>query len=237
MLDKNIRAGTVGNVQVVNAGLGRTDGDLELMFDPNNRSGAFVTSQHIAGYTVEKIKIFQGDSFIARANLAQRVGFIKIDVEGFELDVIEGLAQTISTHKPLVTLELNHWCLNAFRRMSVPDFIEALRTVFPVLYAVDGEDAKNLHDQNETYEVMHRHIVSFKYPAIVGAFSDDQLPDFMARYVLKSPRYLRMEWQNAELTRQMQQLRLQADAAERRCQSAGAGSSRRHDRARRDKGL
>ncbi|MGJ7508670.1 FkbM family methyltransferase [Variovorax sp. GT1P44] len=220
LLEKNIRAGTSGNVQVVNAGLGRTNEDLELVFHPSNRSGGFVTTQHLPGHTVEKIKILQGDTFIAGAGLAQPVGFIKIDVEGFELDVVAGLAQTIATHKPVVTLELNHWCLNAFRRMSVPDFIDALRAVFPVLYAVDADEAKNLHDPSETYHAMHEHIVRFKFPAIVGAFSEDQIPDFMARYVLKSPRYLRMEQQNAEMARQMAQLRSEADSAEQRRQTA-----------------
>lgn len=130
LLRKNIAAGTSGNVEVVNAGLGRADANHEIVFHPSNRSGGFVTDQHLPGHTVEPIKILQGDSYILAAQLEQPVGFIKIDVEGFELDVIAGLAETIATHKPVVTLELNHWCLNAFRRMSVPDFLDALRAAF-----------------------------------------------------------------------------------------------------------
>ncbi|CAN7332168.1 FkbM family methyltransferase [Variovorax sp. LjRoot84] len=187
LLRKNIAAGTSGNVEVVNAGLGRADANHEIVFHPSNRSGGFVTDQHLPGHTVEPIKILQGDSYILAAQLEQPVGFIKIDVEGFELDVIAGLAETIATHKPVVTLELNHWCLNAFRRMSVPDFLDALRARFPVLYAVGKTGAKNLHDPGDAYGVMHEHIVHFDYPAIVGAFDESQIADFLDRYVRNPP--------------------------------------------------
>jgi FkbM family methyltransferase len=241
LLQKNTSA--EGNVQAVNAGLGRAAADMEIVFHPSNRSGGFVTDQHLPGHTVEPIKILQGDRYIEGANLGQPVGFIKIDVEGYELDVIAGLAQTIATHKPVVTLELNHWCLNAFRRMSVPDFIDALRAVFPVLYAVDVDEAKNLHDPSETYHAMHEHIVRFKFPAIVGAFDVAQIPDFMTRYVSKTPRYLRMERQHAEMarevaeiraemTRQETTLRADMDRQASEMHAAAMESERRHQKER-----
>jgi len=167
------------NVTPHNYGLGAKNGSFELTFAPNNRSGGYVSDQLKAsdGHTVERIVVKKLDDMVRPLNLGA-VDFIKIDVEGFEGSVIKGAAKTIRKFKPVVALELNHWCLNAFQRTSVPDFLDALRSVFPILYAVDGHTYQNLHDSDESYTVMHRHIVMMRYPTIVGAFHRNQMEAF-----------------------------------------------------------
>jgi FkbM family methyltransferase len=185
-LDRNIRAAGCRNVTPVNLGLGKEGGSFELTFAKSNRSGGFVSNLTSAstGHQIEKIEIASGDAYIDQQDVS-RVDFIKIDVEGFEKNVIEGLAETISRDKPIVTLELNHWCLNAFQRTSVPDFFDFLRGVFPYLYAVDVDDARNLHNNDDAYHVMYYHIVGgFKYANIVGAFDREQLAGFAQTYNL-----------------------------------------------------
>ena len=227
LLQKNIGAAGAVNVHLINAGLGRREELLQLVFHPSNRSGGFVTTEVLEGHTVEAIKILQGDSYVQGAKLEQPIGFIKIDVEGFELDVIEGLAQTIATHKPVVTLELNHWCLNAFRRMSVPDFLDALRAVFPILYAVGKNDAKNLHNPIQSYHVMHEHIVHFDYPSIVGAFDEGQLSKFLDHYIRRGPVLQRPGRERQQRTAEVADLRAQFDAqqAQHECEQRTASES------------
>jgi FkbM family methyltransferase len=197
-LVENVQRAKLNNVEPINLGLGKEAGTFELTFAPNNRSGGFVSNLTSAseGHQVERITIARGDDFIREHQIA-KVDFIKIDVEGFEQSVIEGLAATIARDQPIVALELNHWCLNAFQRTSVPDFFDFLRGVFPYLYAVDmrytsnlrdrlhrellpsfydKKDARNLHDQDAAYHVMYRHILhGSSYPTLVGAFNPTQL--------------------------------------------------------------
>ena len=197
-LVENVQRAKLNNVEPINLGLGKEAGTFELTFAPNNRSGGFVSNLTSAseGHQVEHITIARGDDFIREHQIA-KVDFIKIDVEGFEQSVIEGLAATIARDQPIVALELNHWCLNAFQRTSVPDFFDFLRGVFPYLYAVDmrytnnlrdrlhrellpsfydKKDARNLHDQDAAYHVMYRHILhGSSYPTLVGAFNPTQL--------------------------------------------------------------
>lgn len=197
-LVENVQRAKLNNVEPINLGLGKEAGTFELTFAPNNRSGGFVSNLTSAseGHQVEHITIARGDDFIREHQIA-KVDFIKIDVEGFEQSVIEGLTQTIARDQPIVALELNHWCLNAFQRTSVPDFFDFLRSVFPYLYAVDmrytsnlrdrlhrellpsfynKKDAKNLHDPDAAYHVMYRHILhGSSYPTLVGAFNPTQL--------------------------------------------------------------
>jgi len=183
-LQKNVDRAKSSNVTLINMGLGKVNGQYELTFSPGNRSGGFVSNQlqTSAGHQVEQITILKGDDFISNEKLS-RVDFVKIDVEGFEWDVIEGLRDTLDTFKPVVALELNHWCLNAFQRITVPDFFDFLRNIFPYLYAVDKTDIRNLHNAGDSYHVMYHHIVNnFQYPNLVGAFRKEQLARFSEAY-------------------------------------------------------
>lgn len=166
--------------------VGREAADLNIVFSPSHRSGGFVSSEPLAGHVMEPIKILQGDSYLQTALNGEHVDFIKIDVEGYELEVLAGLQKTVATHRPVVTMELNHWCLNAFQRMSVPEFIDRLCEIFPVLYAVHDGHAADLHDPGERYHVTYRHILHFQYTALVAAFDRQQLPSFLQRYVVQA---------------------------------------------------
>jgi hypothetical protein len=143
------------------------------------------------------------ETLLVRSTVLSRL-LPPIDVEGFEQSVIEGLTSTILRDEPIVALELNHWCLNAFQRTSVPDFFDYLRSVFPYLYAVDmryagslrdriqrellpfrydKKDARNLHDQDAAYHVMYRHILhGSSYPTLVGAFKSTQLNALSSKF-------------------------------------------------------
>lgn len=185
-LQKNTRAAGLQNIVCVNSGLGKASGSFELTFSTDNRSGGFVSDKTSAsaGHQVESINIRQGDQFV-REHISESIGFIKIDVEGFEQNVIEGLAETLRRDQPVVVLELNHWCLNVLQRSSVPDFLDFLRSVFPYLYAIDADDVRDLHNPDSNYHVMYHHIVcGFKYPNLVGAFHPQQLETFRQRYTV-----------------------------------------------------
>lgn len=188
-LSTNLKSNGKGNVEAYNLGLGERDEKFQLSFAPENRSGGFISNKTSAtqGHVTEDVEIVSGDRFFSEQNIGP-VDFIKIDVEGFELDVIAGLKEQIGQHHPVVCLELNHWCLNAFQRISVPDFFDALLDVFPVLLAVDGQTFKDLHNEDDRYNVMYHHIIHFRYPNLVAAFEPAQLETFHQRFT------------NAELT-------------------------------------
>jgi len=182
-LERNISRSGLTNIFLQNIGLGSEQGESTLTFAPSNRSGGFVSNQTqaSAGHTVEKIVIRQLDTIVNSLNL-KKINFIKIDVEGFEGHVLCGATQTLSSYKPVVVLELNHWCLNAFQRTSIPDFFDFLRSIFPILLSVDGSNYMNLHDESDCYTVMYHHILHMRFPNIVGAFSEDRLHLFRKFY-------------------------------------------------------
>ena len=110
------------------------------------------------------------------------IDFIKIDVEGFEGHVLRGARQVLSSNRPVVVLELNHWCLNAFQRTSIPDFFDLLRSIFPILLAVDGSNYMDLHDESDSYVVMYHHILQMRFPNILAGFDETQFDQFRSLY-------------------------------------------------------
>jgi FkbM family methyltransferase len=182
-LENNIVNSTYTNIFARNVGLGAETGELPLTVAPWNRSGGFVSNQTQAsvGHIIERIQICKLDDVVKSMNLA-KIDFIKIDVEGFEGHVLRGATETLRTHKPVVVLELNHWCLNAFQRTSVPDFLDLLRLLFPILLAIDGSSYLNLYDESESYSVMYHHIIHNRFMNVVGAFDESRLGEFRASY-------------------------------------------------------
>ncbi|MEJ2613014.1 MAG: FkbM family methyltransferase [Candidatus Thiodiazotropha sp.] len=154
-----------------------------LTFAPSNRSGGFVSNQTqaSAGHTVEKTVIRQLDEVVNSLGL-QAISFIKIDVKGFEGHVLRGAKNTLLTNSPVVVLELNHWCLNAFQRTSIPEFFDLLRSIFPMLLAVDGSNYMDVHDDNDSYIIMYHHILHMRFPNIVAGFNETQLNQFRSLY-------------------------------------------------------
>jgi len=182
-LEKNILNSGKNNIISQNFGLGAESTRTTLTFSPSNRSGGFVSNQIQVDrdHVTETITIKTLDEVIRLLDI-QHIDFIKIDVEGFEKNVICGAMETILINKPVIVLELNHWCLNAFQRTSVPDFLDFLRSVFPILLAVDSSNYMDLHNEDDSYSIMYQHIINFRFPSIVAGFHQSQFEQFFDAY-------------------------------------------------------
>ena len=68
---------------------------------------------------------------------------------------------------------MNHFCLDVLQRITLPDFLDFLRDLFPYLYAVDTDNATivDLHIPDLAYMVMHEHVVRHRFPNLVGGFN------------------------------------------------------------------
>ncbi|WP_426174020.1 hypothetical protein [Massilia sp. TWR1-2-2] len=100
---------------------------------------------------------------------------IRIEVENSALDGVDCL-RAIARCKPVLLLEVNHWRLDDCQRTTLPDFLAALRTMFPLLFAVDGARFHDLHDADGACLAMYGHIAAtLRYPLLVGAFEHTRL--------------------------------------------------------------
>jgi FkbM family methyltransferase len=182
-LQRNVAASGLSNIAVENYGLGNVAQVSQLTYAPNNRAGAFVSSDAKAsrGHTSEAIRIKRLDDVVDAFELPH-INFVKIDTEGFEKNVLEGARTTIARYLPLVVLELNHWCLNAFQRVTIPDFFDFLRAMFPIVLAVDNRRHLDIGDSDQRYQAMYQHINHKRFPNILAAFDRGRLKRFLEQY-------------------------------------------------------
>jgi FkbM family methyltransferase len=172
LLEGNLKRSNAANVEAINLGLGDRAQKQSITFARDNRSGGFVSEKIKLGgdHVTEEIQIETIDSLFPK--LSAQPNFLKIDVEGYEKSVLDGGLNFIRMHKPIVVLEMNVFCLDVLQRITLPEFLDHLRTVFPHLYAVDANNAEivDLHDAEKAYGVMYEHVVNRRFPNLVGGF-------------------------------------------------------------------
>lgn len=115
------------NVEVVECACGEVPGDAQLMVprDDSGRAGFFPDFSGRPGHegiTVVKRSL---DDIAGDWPSGSKV-VIKIDVEGSEMDVLDGAADVIRSHRPALMVEHNPWSAEAAGRERVA-LIERLR--------------------------------------------------------------------------------------------------------------
>ncbi len=86
-----------------NIALGSANEVIDIHLNPEQQNpGAFtLLGEGVKNY---KIKCEKGDDFLEKASI-DHVHFIKIDVEGYEFEVLKGLETTIERSRPIINFE------------------------------------------------------------------------------------------------------------------------------------
>lgn len=95
------------NVTVVPTALGSQNTEMELFVPPNDDPGSATLIQDWRKETAvekHKVSVIRLDDYVVDQDI-DRVDLIKLDVEGFELDVLSGAEHILRHHRPRVMVE------------------------------------------------------------------------------------------------------------------------------------
>jgi FkbM family methyltransferase len=110
VLKANVLHNAFNNVDAWNVGIGNRDARLPFWQNISGNLGAssFTKPADAQGAFEQKkeLLIKHGDTVFANECKDQTIGLIKIDVEGLEAEVLQGIQQTITTHKPFILFEV-----------------------------------------------------------------------------------------------------------------------------------
>lgn len=128
---ENLQLNRIGNVTVRDVGLGSSPGKAELVYMPLMPGGASIDGLTVrqlrnSGTPIqeEKIEIATLDQDIADHNLPPP-DFIKIDIEGLEIEALRGARETLRSHQPALFLEM-HGETMAEKRRKVTEIVRFL---------------------------------------------------------------------------------------------------------------
>ncbi len=104
-LDANIAANDASHVRVHPFGLSDKNEFLHFAAATNKNAGSSRFVKNGAN-SMQKLEVKRGDDILKTLGIA-KIDFIKIDVEGFEVPALNGLAETIAAHQPAVAFEFH----------------------------------------------------------------------------------------------------------------------------------
>jgi len=107
LLEEKVATNRISNVEVVPFGLSNQAQTLEY-FEPaehNSGTGSFQPEYYSKNQrTGIQLELITGDGFVNQKSI-EKIDFIKIDVEGFEHFVLEGMKTSLQKFRPIVMME------------------------------------------------------------------------------------------------------------------------------------
>jgi FkbM family methyltransferase len=169
-----IEANRVPNCHAQQIALGATSGEADFFSNPTSESASHLALDGVSlGGPNTRVKVKTVDDVVSELNLSQ-LDLIKIDVEGFELDVLEGAHSTIARLRPDILLEFNVFTLIAFGNKNPRSVLEQLRSTFPYVYRFEAGALSEIADQSSMLGFIHDNLT--KHAGV-----DDLLCSFQPR--------------------------------------------------------
>ena len=131
-LSENLATNGIENVKVVPCAVSDTIGYLSFHESQFGAGSHVVSRDHLTPQSMTtQVPMVTLDSFAQ--DLGDTISFIKIDAEGHEPNILAGGRICIGTDCPLLYVEFNSWCLNAFGGHSPAAFARSLWHNFEIL--------------------------------------------------------------------------------------------------------
>jgi FkbM family methyltransferase len=131
ILEEKVKFNGISNVEIIPYGLSNQNQKLEYFEPPTTNSGVgsfqpdHYSKNSRSGLVLE---LLNGDELLRQMNVT-KIDLVKIDVEGFEHYVLEGLKQSLVDSRPIIVIEFNR------ETQSYCNKVESFFSLFPDSYS------------------------------------------------------------------------------------------------------
>jgi len=129
-LQQNITGNKITNVSVIEAAIGATAGRVRLNMPTVGANSTVIRRPQNGSSQGSEVPMITLDAW--SAGLDRKIDFIKLDVEGYEANVLAGAADLIARWRPPIFMEFNSVTIAGEARRSPVCFAETLWRVFDV---------------------------------------------------------------------------------------------------------
>lgn len=146
LLKENITLNNYNNVQIEQVAVSNFNGKATLHIS-KNKTGMHRLHQSVYCENSTEVDVLKIDDYLMKKNI-KKIDFIKIDVEGAELDVLQGMINTIIQNK--VKLLLEFIPENLVEHMAIPmELLKFLTDHNFEIYAIENGEFYKLNDLNK----------------------------------------------------------------------------------------
>jgi FkbM family methyltransferase len=116
-LEQRVADNQIENIRVHAVGLGAEDARLPYHSPTGSNRG---TGSFVSGYSANndtgslRLPVRQGDKYLSSLDLS-RIDLVKLDVEGFEKDVLVGMRHTLRRFRPAILMEFSTTTADSFQ--------------------------------------------------------------------------------------------------------------------------
>ncbi len=154
-----IEANNLANCYPRQTALGASSGEVGFLSNSHSGSASHLALTGVSlGGANTRVRIQTLDEVVTDLDLT-RLDLVKIDVEGFELDVLYGARGTMARFRPQVFLEYNAFTLIAFGNQNPRYVLEELKRIFPHVYRFDGNEPDEITNDSSMLGFIHDNLI------------------------------------------------------------------------------
>jgi FkbM family methyltransferase len=142
LLEMTVRESDLRNVQLKNLGCGHARSRTKLYYSASQQMGGsyIALGPQAEPEELDCVEVEIADLDSELGNL-HRIDFVKMDIEGAEIDALQGMRQLLAAHRPSLVVEINAPCLA--RNSATPqDLVQFLWEHQYRVFEISSGDAK-----------------------------------------------------------------------------------------------
>jgi FkbM family methyltransferase len=163
-LQKNIKNENANNVELYQLAGGDKNGTIQFLLDPHSNLSRIISkeeSKKAVGEIVE-VPVKKLDSFLDESSI-KKLDLIRMDVEGYEFNILEGMKNSIKKFRPMIQMEVHTRLLGFEKTKTLLEWLmnEKYEIVYYITRQLDCTTVGDMKDVkkyslNELLDLLNR---------------------------------------------------------------------------------